>query len=391
MYHIVINPASRSGKGRRLWAVAEPYFRESGENYQVHFSSADQGIRTLVHEITSTGESVDLVIMGGDGTLNEALNGIADFSRVRIGLIPVGSGNDFARDAGISKNIAEAAKSVLRSDNHRTFDLGQVIWYGTERPDNSDFTTQHPQITDLSFSGASVSSEYSEDQSEKNPDSIPSTRHPASKNENRSAETQSVFPEIRLPEDSSTIQTDPPAVYKRFFIISSGFGFDAQICYEADHSRWKKILNRIHLGKLIYIFTAIRLILTANRTRLSVEITQADKLQPETLEFDDCLFAVCMNHRFEGGGFQFAPEADPSDGILDLCIASGISRPRFFKLFPKAYSGGHVGAEGIHILRGTEIKIRSDIPLHIHTDGEVPDTADNVKVILHPRCLHFLN
>ena len=46
----------------------------------------------------------DLVVAsGGDGTLNEVINGVTDFEKVRISLIPAGSGNDFARNLGITK------------------------------------------------------------------------------------------------------------------------------------------------------------------------------------------------------------------------------------------------------------------------------------------------
>lgn len=357
MYHIIINPASRSGKGQKGWEKAEPLFKESGEEYEAHFSTEEKGIRDIVRELTEAAAArrrealqeqppaellppdrfwavweaperpenkTDLIIMGGDGSLNEALNGVSDFSAVRIGMIPIGSGNDFAQDAKISANIEETVKSILTGDRQRKLDLGRVTWKSETEPS---------------------------------------------------------------PEEGTAA---PAALCHRNFIISSGVGFDAQVCYDADHSRWKKLLNKIGLGKLIYIFTAIRLILTAKRARLEVDLHAGDGSSKQ-MEFDDCLFAVCMNHRFEGGGFQFSPEADPADGKLDLCIPSGISKLRFFLLFPKAYSGGHVGAKGIHILKGSRVIIRSDIPLYIHTDGEVPDRTREAEMTLLPGALEMLN
>ena len=52
MYHIIINPASRSGKGQKGWEKAEPLFRESGEEYEAHFSTEEKGIRDIVRELT---------------------------------------------------------------------------------------------------------------------------------------------------------------------------------------------------------------------------------------------------------------------------------------------------------------------------------------------------
>ena len=60
-------------------------------------------------------------------------------------------------------------------------------------------------------------------------------------------------------------------------------------------------------------------------------------------------------------------------------------------LFPKAYSGGHVGAGGIHILQGRSVRFRSDIPLYVHTDGEVPDRTREAEMTVLPGLLEFLN
>ncbi len=440
MYHIIVNPASRSGEGRRLWAEAEPLFYESGKKYKVHFSTGKDGIRRLVEQLTSEclpdnlsddipedyskddpmaykeNEPVDLIIMGGDGTLNEALNGIRDFSKVRIGFIPTGSGNDFAHDAGIPMDIREAARSVLRDDNHRSLDLGMIRWRScgpeTDLPPNESIQKRSAALDAAGHNNLQKYSHHSALDSAEHNNLHKHSHRSASENERR-------------------------------FIISSGIGFDAQICHEADHSRWKKLLNKLHLGKLIYILVAVRLILTAPRANLSLTVEdlvfsgpglspavdtneksgdpdsqlrsaseQDSLIDPKTdslasvaesnnqnyrystcksLHYSDCLFAVCMNHRLEGGGFRFAPDAVPTDGRLDVCIASGISRLRFFRLFPQAYSGGHVNARGVHIYQGSRITIDSDIPLYIHTDGEVPDRSDHVEISVKKGAIRFLN
>ena len=64
---------------------------------------------------------MDIVAMGGDGTLNEVLNGIEDPSRVRLGIIPCGSGNDFAAVAGIPAT-PEGALEVLMAGQARYTD-----------------------------------------------------------------------------------------------------------------------------------------------------------------------------------------------------------------------------------------------------------------------------
>jgi diacylglycerol kinase (ATP) len=67
-----------------------------------------------------------IVAAGGDGTLNEVVNGIgANRSRVRLGLIPLGTGNDFARTLGIPTDLDEAI-AVLAAGHTRASDLVRV-------------------------------------------------------------------------------------------------------------------------------------------------------------------------------------------------------------------------------------------------------------------------
>jgi len=67
-----------------------------------------------------------IVAAGGDGTLNEVVNGIGgNRSRARLGLIPLGTGNDFARTLGIPTDLDEAI-AVLASGHTRAIDLVRV-------------------------------------------------------------------------------------------------------------------------------------------------------------------------------------------------------------------------------------------------------------------------
>jgi diacylglycerol kinase (ATP) len=67
-----------------------------------------------------------IVAAGGDGTLNEVINGIGENSGdVRLGLIPLGTGNDFARSLGVPADV-EAAIDLIRAGNTRAVDLVRV-------------------------------------------------------------------------------------------------------------------------------------------------------------------------------------------------------------------------------------------------------------------------
>ncbi len=138
MYHIIINPASRSGAGKKLWkTIVEPYLMEQKIEYISYFSEHPGDVAALATKITK-GATADaprkLVVLGGDGTVNEALQGISDFRAVTLGYIPTGSSNDFARDLGIPKDALEATKLAFMTGTGHKMDVGCVTFAdGTQR------------------------------------------------------------------------------------------------------------------------------------------------------------------------------------------------------------------------------------------------------------------
>ena len=134
MNSFLVNPASRSGRGQKYWELIKPVLEERKIPYQVFFSKGPGDMVKLSRQLTSSlspeGEDVHLVVLGGDGTANEAVQGIADFSRTRFSYIPTGSSNDLARDAGISRNPLEALERILSSARERRMDVG-FLHYNT--------------------------------------------------------------------------------------------------------------------------------------------------------------------------------------------------------------------------------------------------------------------
>src|SRR5699024_8275984 len=65
-----------------------------------------------------------VVAAGGDGTINEVVNGLADQNyRPKLGIIPVGTTNDFARALGVPRNIMKAVDVIL-DDRTMLLDIG---------------------------------------------------------------------------------------------------------------------------------------------------------------------------------------------------------------------------------------------------------------------------
>jgi diacylglycerol kinase (ATP) len=72
-------------------------------------------------------DGADLVVAaGGDGTLNEVVNGLSDdFGKARLGLLPLGTGNDFARSIGVPNDL-EGALAVLENGAARALDVARA-------------------------------------------------------------------------------------------------------------------------------------------------------------------------------------------------------------------------------------------------------------------------
>lgn len=108
MYYFIVNRTSRSGHSKKVWTEVKKELDKSGAEYQVFFTDHAGHAWELADEICGYEEEcIHLVVVGGDGTVNEVINGMHDFEKVRFGYIPTGSGNDFARGMKITGKPAE--------------------------------------------------------------------------------------------------------------------------------------------------------------------------------------------------------------------------------------------------------------------------------------------
>lgn len=113
MYHVLIREDSLKNKKNikkfnRFLAV----FVNAGAEYVVHKTHTKDDIKNIVAEVT-IGEGNSVIVVGGDGTLHDALNAFVNFESNTLGLIPFGTGNDFAAAAGIPLQPEKAAEIIL--------------------------------------------------------------------------------------------------------------------------------------------------------------------------------------------------------------------------------------------------------------------------------------
>ena len=125
----IVNPAAQSGRGKEHAKVIEDYLKahpSAIDDYTMHFTSAPQ---EAVEVAANTHAYDSVVALGGDGIIHEVVNGLMrvdDEKRPALGIIPVGSGNDYARTLGITINHPiEALKQVLEGIKRR-IDVGRI-------------------------------------------------------------------------------------------------------------------------------------------------------------------------------------------------------------------------------------------------------------------------
>ena len=126
MYHFIVNPTSKTGLGEKYWQRVKTILDEKKIEYKVIFSKKVGHVEEIVRKlITETKrDKVHMIILGGDGTVNEAIQGIDDCEKAVISYIPTGSSNDLARDMGISRNPEEALEGILKAEKEAYMDMG---------------------------------------------------------------------------------------------------------------------------------------------------------------------------------------------------------------------------------------------------------------------------
>ncbi len=124
---LIVNPAAGAGKTLKQWPQIRDLLQSIGLHFEHDFTEAPRHAIELAR--TAVGKGYDLIVsVGGDGTINEVVNGLHDgggAGDVSLGIISTGTGGDFIRSIGGSPRYADACRRLL--DPRRLLvDLGSV-------------------------------------------------------------------------------------------------------------------------------------------------------------------------------------------------------------------------------------------------------------------------
>jgi diacylglycerol kinase family enzyme len=105
------------------------------------------------------------------------------------------------------------------------------------------------------------------------------------------------------------------------------------------------------------------------------------------------LLAAFANTQFYGDGMRIAPQADMTDGLLDICRISTMNPFELFCMFPTVYFGRHLLSPKVEYSKAERARVETETPLEIYADGEfvcetpadISIAAGALRVIAGPR------
>ncbi len=256
MLILAINPKSGRGHALKRALIAKEYFADCGFPVALVEGNSVADFRAkLIFELEDRSIS-GVVAFGGDGFIHEIIQHVVP-REIPLGVIPCGTGNDFARSIGIYQLSLTQQLALIAQSESRSIDLGRVgsTWFAA--------------------------------------------------------------------------------------ILSSGF--DTLVNERANRMKWPK-------GRMRYNIAMIEKII-ALRTH-----SYRMRLDGDSVDVEATLVTVANGPSY-GGGMKVCPDAALTDGLFDVMVLARVSRRELLKVFPKVYTGRHVGHPAVTFYRCREIEI----------------------------------
>lgn len=254
-------------------------------------------------ELACDAQGYDTVLaLGGDGVVHEIVNGLMKqpmHSRPNLGLVPVGSGNDYARTLGMDPGASEDFAKLFCCERV-SMDVGRIRFW-------DDLSEQ---------SGASGGKGFS---------------------------------------------SEPHC--EEFFVETFSVGLDAAIALGCAMLHERTGLK----GHALYTVSGLDVFIRRYR-RYPLSVSY-DREKPR--EISALMLAVQIGPTY-GSGYRVCPDADPADGLFDICCAQGgIPRAQAISLFLRSKNGRHIASKRIDLRRARRVELvldSRDYP--IQADGE---------------------
>lgn len=135
---LIVNPMAARGQVGKRWPEIHEVLKQEGWPFEVVFTERRGHAMELARQALDSGFDL-IVAVGGDGTLNEVVNGMLENgqavnSEAALGVISSGTGSDFVRTVGIPRDVLAAARSLVHARTVRPLDVGEVTCTNDGRP-----------------------------------------------------------------------------------------------------------------------------------------------------------------------------------------------------------------------------------------------------------------
>jgi YegS/Rv2252/BmrU family lipid kinase len=161
---------------------------------------------------------------------------------------------------------------------------------------------------------------------------------------------------------------------RRFLGIAST-GFDAVANRRANDTRWLR-------GHLVYAYAGVRTLLDWKPARFTLRVGE------ERMRFTGYSVSAA-NSKAYGGGMMLAPDADLSDGELDVVTIGQVGKLRFLANLPKVFKGTHVQEDEVRVFRAPRLEVSASRPFRVYADGEdLTELPVTLRVL--PRALRVI-
>ncbi|KRK65396.1 hypothetical protein FC72_GL000865 [Companilactobacillus tucceti DSM 20183] len=160
---IILNRKAGNGESVRVWKSIKMFLKKNQIDFQIHSTQKNgDGIRIAKNLADKIDKQTKILVLGGDGTLNQSVNGVklSKNPNTPLAYIPAGSGNDFSR--GIKLNHVKPIvllQDILSMQEPRSIDIGKATFsdktkyfvnnIGIGFDANTVYTTNHSKRKDL--------------------------------------------------------------------------------------------------------------------------------------------------------------------------------------------------------------------------------------------------
>lgn len=278
----ILNPKARDGLSVKQWASFESALSVAGFEIDLHHTEFSGHATEIAHSL-SNGDYELVVAVGGDGTVHEVASGLRG-SKMKLGILPIGSGNDYARAHGIP------------------------IPRGSKFPDMQDAVDILSNGTDRTVGAVRV--------------------------EGPPAPGDGMIPE----PEHHLVNGDPKVVGNlvRWSFLEIDSGVTSAVNRMKNEGKFKWIR-----GQMKYTFLGIRAILGWKKQRGWIKVND----EPGRIVEFSGLFCLSQCQTF-GGGFKVTPGASPIQNHGSLILAFGLSKLQMLLIMGPLEKGKHIGKWG---------------------------------------------